>query len=137
MKSTGFPVIKNENNFYEQRSVLKRSHIPTSLYDSLTSSNIKKFQKMFKSISKNRKYRKYLININNNNKALFINNSKADNSALISNNNKAILMKLTTKSSLINTKTELKIKKLMDKFNNDKKQKKNVEYELNSFNSKI
>ena len=130
---TLLPKLRTETNFYTQRSVLKRNNLPINLCETLTPKKIKKFKKIFFSLSK-------IKSKNNNNKNYMIstyNTTNTQNSIstnAINNNNinniiKEELSKIR-RNSVINTETELKMNKFLEKFNLDKKQKKNAEYDL-------
>ena len=118
------PRLKTETGFYTQKSILKRNNLPTTLCESLSSKKIKKFRKIFSSLSK----MKYIninnnLNSNNNNNTI---NSISTNICVNKEDNK------TKRNSVINinTEAELKLKKFLEKFNIEKKPKKNAEYDL-------
>ena len=117
------PRLKTEPNFYDQKSILKRNHLPTNLCESLARNKIQKFRKIFLSISKKRQKEKK--NYRNS-----INTISTDKSSNLNTNIKIIEENMNKKNSLINTETELKINKLMDIFNTDKKLQKNAAYDL-------
>ena len=52
---TILPKLKTETNFFDQKSILKRNNLPIDLCESLNSKRIKKFKKIFSSLSKKRK----------------------------------------------------------------------------------
>ena len=79
------------------------------------------------SISKKRKKEKHAIK----RYSLFsIDNNNSERSTTLNNNIKSNEGNSHKKNSLINTETELKINKLMDKFNIDKKLQKNSVHDL-------
>ena len=49
---TLLPKLKTDTNFYTQKSVLKRNNLPINLCETLTPKKIKKFKKIFFSLSK-------------------------------------------------------------------------------------
>ena len=123
---TYFPKLKTETNFYDQKSILKRNNLPSDLCDSLISNKIKKFKKIFSSLTKKKK--KEMKNSVSSNITKSI-----ENLTTINNNNNNNIIKenhITKKNSVINTEIELKINKLMDIFNTEQKLQKNAAYDL-------
>lgn len=130
---TLLPKLKTDTNFYTQKSVLKRNNLPINLCETLTPKKIKKFKKIFFSLSK-------IKSKNNNNKNNMIStynttntqNSISTNAINNTNINNIIKEELSKirRNSVINTETELKMNKFLERFNLDKKQKKNAEYDL-------
>ena len=121
------PKMKTEANYYEQKSILKRNNLPTYLCESLSSKKIKKFKKLFLSVSMKKQKEKGAIKKN----SLFsINDNNLEQSTILKNNIKSNEGNSHKKNSLINKETELKINKLMDKFNTDKKLQKNSVHDL-------
>ena len=115
------PHLKTEACFFTQKSILKRNNLPISLYESLNSKKIKKFRKIFSSLSKMK-----CANSNNNLISSFNNTKNSISSNNINNKEDNKIMR----NSLINTEAELKMKKFMEKFNIENGSKKNVEYDL-------
>jgi len=123
---TYFPKLKTETNFYDQKSILRRNNLPSDLCESLISNKIKKFKKIFSSLTKKKK--KEMKNSVSSNITKSIENLTTINN---NNNNKIIKENhITKKNSVINTEIELKINKLMDIFNTDQKLQKNAAYDL-------
>ena len=123
---TYFPKLKTDTNFYDQKSILKRNNLPSDLCDSLISNKIKKFKKIFSSLTKKKKIEKKNSVSSNITKSI-------ENLTTINNNNNNKIIKenhITKKNSVINTEIELKINKLMDIFNTDQKLQKNAAYDL-------
>lgn len=130
---TLLPKLKTETNFFTQKSVLKRNNLPINLCETLTPKKIKKFKKIFFSLSKikskNNNNKNYMISTYNTNNTQNSISTNAVNNTNINNIIKEELSKVR-RNSVINTETELKMNKFLERFNLDKKQKKNAEYDL-------
>lgn len=130
---TLLPKLKTETNFFTQKSVLKRNNLPINLCETLTPKKIKKFKKIFFSLSKikskNNNNKNYMISTYNTTNTQNSISTNAVNNTNINNIIKEELSKVR-RNSVINTETELKMNKFLERFNLDKKQKKNAEYDL-------
>ena len=130
---TLLPKLKTETNFFTQKSVLKRNNLPINLCETLTPKKIKKFKKIFFSLSKikskNNNNKNYMISTYNTTNTQNSISTNAVNNTKINNIIKEELSKVR-RNSVINTETELKMNKFLERFNLDKKQKKNAEYDL-------
>ena len=131
---TLLPKLKTETNFYTQKSVLKRNNLPINLCETLTPKKVKKFKKIFFSLSKiksktNNNNKNYMISTYNTTNTQNSISTNAINNTNINNVIKEELSKIR-RNSVLNTETELKMNKFLERFNLDKKQKKNAEYDL-------
>ena len=130
---TLLPKIKTETNFFTQRSVLKKNNLPINLCEILTPKKINKFKKIFFSLSKikskNNNNKNYMVSTYNTTNTQNSISTNAINNTNINNIIKEELSKIR-RNSVINTETELKMNKFLERFNLVKKQKKNAEYDL-------
>ena len=130
---TLLPKLKTETNFYTQKSVLKKNNLPINLCEILTPKKINKFKKIFFSLSKikskNNNNKNYMVSTYNTTNTQNSISTNAINNTNINNIIKEELSKIR-RNSVINTETELKMNKFLERFNLVKKQKKNAEYDL-------
>ena len=125
-KETFLPKIKPESLYYSKHNILIRNKLPINVCDALNN-NLKKFKHIFSIIQKNKilNKKKFLNNIDLN-LSVDKSNSNKKRETLNTNN-----ITTSIKNNIINnTQTELKMNKIIEKFNTDKNSQKNYAYDL-------
>ena len=123
------PKIKPESLYYSNRNILIRNKLPVNVCDALyNNSKLKKFKHIFAIMKKNKiSYKNKILN-SSTDSDFSINKSNSNKKRETLNTNN--LTSPLKNNIITNTQTELKMNKIIEKFNVDKNTQKNFAYDL-------